>query len=161
MLFNELQGNPNSEMKETGIKWLRDTHSNKNYFCPEGLWSLLLWRYSRPVWTRSCAACCRWPCFGRRVGLDDPQTSLPTPAILWFCDLATSAEAPTNPCKELFKLTVPCSLLVSQDPHPELKIQANNAQERGNWEVNCARPKSIKPHSSSTQLPGFHAETQS
>jgi len=27
--------------------------------CPEGLWSLLLWRYSRPTWTRSCAACCR------------------------------------------------------------------------------------------------------
>jgi len=25
--------------------------------------------YSRPAWTRSCAACCRWPCFGRRVGL--------------------------------------------------------------------------------------------
>jgi len=29
------------------------------------LWSLLLWRYSRPAWTRSCAAYCRWPCFGR------------------------------------------------------------------------------------------------
>jgi len=54
--------------------------------CPGILWSLLLWRYSRPAWTRSCAACCRWPCFGRRVGLDDPQRSLPTPTILWFCD---------------------------------------------------------------------------
>ena len=53
--------------------------------CPGRLWSLLLWRYSRPAWIRSCAACCRWPCFGRRVGLDDPQRSLPTPAILWFC----------------------------------------------------------------------------
>jgi len=21
------------------------------------------------LWTRSSAACCRWPCFGRRVGL--------------------------------------------------------------------------------------------
>jgi len=31
--------------------------------------SLLLWRYSRPAWTRSCAAYCRWPCFGRGVGL--------------------------------------------------------------------------------------------
>ena len=40
---------------------------------------------SRPAWTRSCAACCRWPCFSRRVGLDDPQRSLPTPTILWFC----------------------------------------------------------------------------
>ena len=54
--------------------------------CPGRLWSLLLWRYSRPAWTRSCAACCRWPCFSRRVGLDDPQWSLPTPTILWFCD---------------------------------------------------------------------------
>ena len=28
----------------------------------------------------------RWPCFGRGVGLDDPQKSLPTPNILWFCE---------------------------------------------------------------------------
>ena len=55
--------------------------------CPGRLWGLLLWRYSRPSWTRSCAACCRWPCFGRRVGLGDPQRSLPTPTILWFCAL--------------------------------------------------------------------------
>ena len=54
--------------------------------CPGRLWSLLLWRYSRPAWTRSCAACSGWPCFGRRVGLGDPQRSLPTPTILWFCD---------------------------------------------------------------------------
>ena len=54
--------------------------------CPGRLWSLLLWRYSRPFWTRSYSVCCRWPCFGRRVGLDDPQRSLPTPTILWFCD---------------------------------------------------------------------------
>ena len=54
--------------------------------CPGRLWSLLLWRYSRPAWTRSCAVCCRWPCFSRRIGLDDPQRSLPTPTILWFCD---------------------------------------------------------------------------
>jgi len=24
--------------------------------CPGGFWSLLLWRYSKPTWTRSCAA---------------------------------------------------------------------------------------------------------
>ena len=54
--------------------------------CPGRLWSLILWRYSRPTWTRSYAACCRWPCFGRGVELDDPQRSLPTPTILWFCD---------------------------------------------------------------------------
>ena len=35
------------------------------------------------------AACCRWPCFGRRVGLDDPQRSLSSPTILWFCDSVT------------------------------------------------------------------------
>jgi len=35
--------------------------------CPGRLWSLLLWS-SRPAWMRSCAACCRWPCFRR--GLD-------------------------------------------------------------------------------------------
>ena len=51
----------------------------------------ILWRYSRPAWTSSCAACCRWPCFGRRVGLEDPRRSLPTPTIcdsviLWFYD---------------------------------------------------------------------------
>ena len=52
--------------------------------CPGRLWSLLLWRYSRPAWTRSCAACSGWPCFGVRVGLDDPQRSLPTSSVLWF-----------------------------------------------------------------------------
>jgi len=54
--------------------------------CPERLWSLLLWRYSKPTWTRSYAACSGWPCFSRGVGPDDPQRSLPTPNILWFCD---------------------------------------------------------------------------
>ena len=54
--------------------------------CPGRLWSLLLWRYSSPTWTRSCAACSRWPCFGRGVELGDPQRSLPTPNILWYCD---------------------------------------------------------------------------
>jgi len=37
--------------------------------CPGRLWGLPLWRYSSPTWTRSCAACCRRPCFGRRVRL--------------------------------------------------------------------------------------------
>ena len=54
--------------------------------CPGMLWSLLLWRYSRAAWTRSCAAYCRWPCFSRGIALEDPQRSLPTPTILWFCD---------------------------------------------------------------------------
>ena len=36
--------------------------------CPGRLCILLLWRYSRATWMRSCAACFRWTCFGR--GLD-------------------------------------------------------------------------------------------
>ena len=74
------------------VTYLRWSEMSKNFFtwstgtgCWEGLWSLLLWRCSRPVWTRSCAACCRWPCFGRGVGLDDPQRSLLTPNVVWFC----------------------------------------------------------------------------
>ena len=35
---------------------------------------------------RPCAACSRGTSFGRRVGLDDPQRSLSTTTILWFCD---------------------------------------------------------------------------
>ena len=54
--------------------------------CPGRLWILLLWRYSKFTRMWSCAACFRWPCFSRGVGLDDPQRSLPTPTILWFCD---------------------------------------------------------------------------
>ena len=52
--------------------------------CPGGLWSLLLRRYSKPTWTQAYAACSRWTCFGRGVGLDDPQRFLPAPTILWF-----------------------------------------------------------------------------
>ena len=36
--------------------------------CPGRLWSLLLWRYSRPAWTWCCAACSGWPCLGRGLG---------------------------------------------------------------------------------------------
>ena len=54
--------------------------------CPGMLWILLLWSYSKPTWTRSCATGCRWPCFGSGVVLNNPQRSLPTPTILWFCD---------------------------------------------------------------------------
>jgi len=49
------------------------------------LWSLLLWRYSRPAWTMSYAACCRCPYFGRGVGLDDPKGPFQPQT---FCDSA-------------------------------------------------------------------------
>jgi len=49
-------------LKRHALWWSTETG------CPGRLWSLLLW-ILRPTWTRSCAACCRWPCFGRG-GLD-------------------------------------------------------------------------------------------
>jgi len=52
---------------ELTIFTLRVTEPSEG--CPGRLWSLFLWRYSRPAWTRSCAACYGWPCFGRGVGL--------------------------------------------------------------------------------------------
>ena len=61
---------------------------------PRTWWSLLLWRYSKPPWMRSCAACCRWPCFGRGIRLDDPQRSLPTPTILWFYEMCLGTGSP-------------------------------------------------------------------
>ena len=64
----------------------QDDFGKQRYRQPWVAESLFLWRYSKPAWTRSCAACCRWPCFGMGVGLDDPQRSLPTPTILWFCN---------------------------------------------------------------------------
>ena len=52
--------------------------------CPGRLWSLLLWRYSRPAWTRSSAVCCRqegWTRWPTEVP-SNPYHSV----ILWFCD---------------------------------------------------------------------------
>jgi len=68
---------------------------NSGTDCPGRLWSLLLWRYSRPAWTQSCAACSGWPCFGR--GLDEmthrgpfqPLTFCDS-VILQFCDIWVS-----------------------------------------------------------------------
>ena len=77
--------------------------------CPGRLWSLL-WRYSRHAWTRSCAACCRWPCFGRGVGLDDPEVpSNPDHSvILWFQWLKRAKEV-ISPQITLIHLSV-CNL---------------------------------------------------
>jgi len=46
--------------------------------------SLEIWRYSKPIWMQSYAACSRRTLFGRGVELDDPQRSLPIPNILLF-----------------------------------------------------------------------------
>ena len=51
----------------------------------ERLWSLLLWRYSKPIWTLACVTCCRESALAG-VGLGDLQRSLPAPVVLWFFD---------------------------------------------------------------------------
>jgi len=62
---------------------------------PGRLWSLLLWRYSGPAWTRSCAICSRWPCFGGG-GWTRWPTEIPFnpyhSVILWFCDFVCKHE---------------------------------------------------------------------
>ena len=53
---------------------------------PGRLWSLLLWRYSRPTWTRSCAACSGWQ--GDWTGWPTEVPSNPYHSvILWFCGI--------------------------------------------------------------------------
>ena len=72
-------------------------NTRKNFFtlrvtgtgCPEELWHLLPWTYSKPTWTQSCVACSRWPWFSTSVVLDNLQRSLPTPTMLWFCDFSS------------------------------------------------------------------------
>ena len=76
-LFASYLHMPSSVLKVEGKN---QTKQNILTWIPNCL--LVFW----PAWTRSSTAYCRWPCFGRRVGLDDPQRSLPTPTILWFCD---------------------------------------------------------------------------
>ena len=55
---------------------------NTGTFCPERLRSLLLWRYSKPSWTLSCATCCR-------------ESAL-TGGWTWW-----SPEVPSNPCDSM------------------------------------------------------------
>ena len=61
--------------------------------CPGRLWSLLLWRYLRPAWTRSCAACSGWPCFGRRLDWVTHRGPFQHPT---FCDSVTTLLAFTR-----------------------------------------------------------------
>lgn len=52
--------------------------------CPERLWSLLPWRYSKAVQTQSWVMCLTWSCLSREFRLDDIKKFLPTSTILWF-----------------------------------------------------------------------------
>lgn len=44
----------------------------------------LLWGYSKPPWSQSCATCSRWPGSSWGLGLNDLQRSLPTSITLWL-----------------------------------------------------------------------------
>ena len=77
---NWCMGSSVSTQRRTSSLWgWRSTGTG----CPEGLWILLFWRYSTLIWSQSCAACSRWPCFVREVGQHDHQRSL---RPLLFCD---------------------------------------------------------------------------
>ena len=80
----------------TGTKWRRGSSSwtrgrtsslwgwqSPGPGCPGRLWSLLLWRYSRPAWMRCCAACSGWPCLGRGLGWVTHRGAFQPPP---FCD---------------------------------------------------------------------------
>jgi len=54
--------------------------------CPERLWSLLLWRHSKPTWTFSCAMYSREPALPGRL---DSMTSRGPFQPLWFLDSVT------------------------------------------------------------------------
>ena len=79
--------------------------------CPGRLWSLLLWRYSRPAWTRCCTACAGWPFFGRGLGWVTPEVpSNPDHSvILWSFhnQMASNSKWRTTlwPCRDE---DVPC-----------------------------------------------------
>lgn len=49
--------------------------------CPERMWCLLLWRYSKLTWTLSCVNNSRNPALERTRGSVQPYESV----ILWFC----------------------------------------------------------------------------
>jgi len=57
--------------------------SNKTS-CPERLWSLLLWRYSKPSWMLSCTTYTVEDLLQQGAfGPDDLQRSLAAPTVLW------------------------------------------------------------------------------
>lgn len=47
----------------------------------------------KPTWICSYVNCSRWPYFGRGLGPDDLQMSLPTLTILLFCDMISTSQS--------------------------------------------------------------------
>lgn len=60
-------------------KFSISTWRNSGTGCPGRLYSLHYWRYWKDIWMWSWATCFKWPC------LSDPQRSLPSTTVLWFC----------------------------------------------------------------------------
>lgn len=52
--------------------------------CPESLWDLHPWEYSKAIWTWSWAPCTSWPFLRQKVRQDDFLKSLSSSVILWF-----------------------------------------------------------------------------
>jgi len=57
---------PSKRTRDNGHKWRHRKfllNMRKNFYTVRVMehWNriLVLWRYARPAWTRSCAACCR------------------------------------------------------------------------------------------------------
>ena len=52
---------------------------------PEGLWSLLLWRYSKPIWMLSHETYCRHPAVAGDWTGWCPEVPSSTYSSVWFC----------------------------------------------------------------------------
>lgn len=89
-----------SETCEPGCKWKYKTCNLKirtNFFMLRVFkhWNRLLvesaefhglWRYSKSDGKWSWATLSRQPCFGQRLGLDDPKSPLPNSVVMSFCE---------------------------------------------------------------------------
>lgn len=64
---------PFKHRKITLLTW---RWSNTVTSCWEMLWSLHLWKYSKPVWRGTWTTCSMWPCLEQGVGQDNCQRCL-------------------------------------------------------------------------------------
>jgi len=83
-LFNQLEDNS----KNRTLLWVRQSTATN---CPERLWSLLLWRYSRPIWTPTCVTYCRVPALASGWTWWSPKVPIST--ILRCCELGPTPDS--------------------------------------------------------------------
>ena len=81
-----------SSIQTCGRTYLQQGWPSIGIGCPERLWHLLQWRYSRPIWLPTCVTYCRVPAVAGGAELNDLLRFLPAPAILWFCNIYRSAQ---------------------------------------------------------------------